>query len=131
MKYRELKKYKYQLVEDFTFCGVGFSDVSIDYIIIKGATIVIKKGYAWDGASGTAIDTKDFMKGSLVHDALYQVIRKKSLSKVYRKEADRILKRMCELAGMNKFRAWYVYQAVRIFGRFTLKKRTESEIKEI
>ena len=30
----------------------------------------IADGYAWDGPSGPAIDTKNFMRGSLVHDVL-------------------------------------------------------------
>jgi len=33
------------------------------------------KGYAWDGPSGSTVDTLNFMRGSLVHDALYQLIR--------------------------------------------------------
>jgi len=38
-----------------------------------GGSLCIREGYSWDGPSGPAIDTVDFMRGSLVHDALYQL----------------------------------------------------------
>lgn len=53
--------------------------------------LVIKRGYAWDGASGPAINTKDFIRASLVHDALYQLIREGVLTADDRKDADAIL----------------------------------------
>ena len=42
--------------------------------------LIIKRSYAWDGPSGPTIDTKNFMRGSLVHDALYQLMRHEHLS---------------------------------------------------
>ncbi len=133
MKYRELKKYKYQLVSDAYYNIPEWFHIhySSNFIYLSNGHLTIKKGYAWDGASGPAIDTKNFMFGSLIHDAMYQIIREREIGKSYRKEADKVLRKICIASGMSKFRAWYVYQAVRIFGRFTLKKRTESEIKEI
>jgi len=79
--------------------------------------ILIGKGYSWDGASGPTIDTPDTMDGSLVHDVLYQFIREGHLSMKYRKEADKCIKRMCEMDGMPKWRSWYWYLALRAFGR--------------
>jgi len=78
--------------------------------------LTISNGYAWDGASGPTIDTDSFMRGSLVHDALYQLIASKRLSKDHRKAADKILYRLCREDGMPWFRAQYVYYAVRKFG---------------
>ena len=37
--------------------------------------LVIFEGYQWDGPSGPAIDTDTFMRGSLVHDLLYELLR--------------------------------------------------------
>lgn len=83
----------------------------------KEGALTIKKGYAWDGPSGPTIDTKTFMRGSLVHDALYQLMRAGHLDyKLHRKLADRLLRRICLQDGMLAFRAWYVYKTVRIFG---------------
>jgi hypothetical protein len=82
-----------------------------------GTTLTIKNGYAWDGPSGPTIDTRDFMRGSLVHDALYQLMRERHLDHdTYREAADRILQRMCKEDGMSSIRTWWVYQAVRIWG---------------
>ncbi len=77
----------------------------------------IKTGYMWDGPSGPTIDTESFMRASLVHDALYQLIREGVLPvKPYRKRADKLLLKICEEDGMSFVRRQYVYQAVRWFG---------------
>ena len=120
--YRELKKYKYQLMVLHTHSTDLQIDKDIrtidDYVSrTKTGELMLKKNYAWDGPSGLTIDTKNFMRGSLVHDALYQLMRNGLLDhERYRKGADDILRAICEKDGMSKFRAWYVYQSVRIFG---------------
>jgi hypothetical protein len=81
--------------------------------------LAIKEGYAWDGPSGPTIDTLNFMRGSLVHDALYQLMREKHLDhRVHRKAADQALRDMCLEDGMWRLRAWPVYWAVRWFADF-------------
>lgn len=118
--------YKYQLSADYTqktaikpsFCAMC-RYVSLD---IEG-TLTINAGYAWDGPSGPSFDTKSFMRGSLVHDALYQLMAEGGLSKKYRDEADSLLRQICLEDGMSRFRAWYVYRAVRFFGRYYAVKR--------
>ncbi len=78
--------------------------------------LLILKGYAWDGPSGPTFDTKNFMRGSLVHDCLYQLMREGMLPQNFRKSADKLLRKMCRQDGMNRFRAWIVYQGVRLGG---------------
>ena len=51
-----------------------------------------------------------------MHDALYQLIRKGYLEQKDREIADIELKRICLEDGMWKWRAWYVYHAVRLGG---------------
>jgi len=70
--------------------------------------------YTHSGRRGPARDTKNFMRASLVHDALYQLIRKKVLSRKWRLEADKELKRICLEDGMSNIRAGYVYRTVRM-----------------
>ena len=75
MKYISYKSgYKYQLYEDYAVM-IGMippDDVVTDYIELNSdGLLTIRKGYAWDGPSGPTIDTLNFMRGSLVHDALY------------------------------------------------------------
>lgn len=112
--------YKYQLqtpyiVETNIFPPV---DVVLEYVTIReNGTLTVQEGYAWDGPSGPAIPTLTFMRGSLVHDALYQLMRDGGLDRsVYREQADQLLRTICLEDGMWRFRAWYVFHGVRLFG---------------
>jgi len=111
--------YKYQLREIYSVTIDIKPAATIDTEYIKLDTdgnLTIAKGYAWDGPSGPTIDTRDFMRGSLVHDALYQLMREGHLDNHnYRDDADRILQRLCKEDGMWSARAWWVYEAVRRF----------------
>ncbi len=53
---------------------------------------------------------------TLVHDALYQLMREGVLPQHVRERADEILKEICIKDGMSKAHAWWVYQGVRIGG---------------
>ena len=117
IRYRE--GYKYQLAEDYAV-DVGIRPEKImrsAFLALSPAGILtIRKGYAWDGPSGPAIDTKNFMRGSLVHDALYQMIRQRKIALDYRKAADKLLQAICLEDGMSAIRAWWVYEGVRYGG---------------
>lgn len=78
--------------------------------------LTLHPGYSWDGASGPAIDTASFMEASAAHDALYQLIKEGLLPASSRKKADQLLRRLALEDGMPKWRAAYVYFAVRLFG---------------
>jgi len=92
--------------------------IKIFYIFLdKNGHITVRKGYAWDGPSGPTIDTKNFMRGSLIHDALYQLMREGYLNQKYRNQADLELYYACRQDGMSKFRAWYVLKAVQWFAK--------------
>jgi len=112
--------YKYQLKETYEVKIKIQQAEAIHTEFIKLATdgaLTIEKNYAWDGPSGPTIDTLNFMRGSLVHDALYQLIREGKLSKdPHREIADKILREMCRQDDMSAIRAWWVYRAVRWFG---------------
>ena len=112
--------YKYQLQEGYSL-EINIrpaAAVANDYIALdpQGA-LRIAKGYAWDGPSGPTLDTANFMRGSLVHDALYQLMREGLLGHtLHREAADRILQSLCLEDGMTALRAWWVYQGVCLFG---------------
>lgn len=112
--------YKYQLKEDYvTETGITPpAPIETQYISLTlEGRIATKAGYAWDGPSGPTIDTLNFMRGSLVHDALYQLIREGHLDEgKHREPADRLLQKMCIEDGMSKLRAWWVYHGVRLGG---------------
>lgn len=124
MRYRHLKGYKYQLLDTIAIdTEITEHEVSTRYIILwPDGRLFVRPNYAWDGPSGPTIDTKDFMRGSLIHDALYQLIREKHISIDYRKYADNLLKKICLDDGMPRWRAWYVYHAVRWFAKDSAKK---------
>ena len=126
MNYR--KGYKYQLTEDYDYVLEGFpawpKEFETDYLFLgEDNFLVIKKGYTSDGPSGPTIDTKNFMRGAFVHDALYQLIRLGALEKVpCRKLADKLLYKLCREDGMCWPRATWVYYGVRIFGNPHVKR---------
>jgi hypothetical protein len=111
--------YKYQLKETYKVSIAIRPKVAINTAFITLSTrgqLVVKAGYAWDGPSGPTIDTLDFMRGSLVHDALYQLMRERHLDhELHRDAADRELQRLCVEDGMSQARAWVVYEAVKHF----------------
>ena len=118
MKYS--KGYKYQLEETYIH-ETGFklpAPISNKWAgLYTDGKLIIFSGYAWNGASGPTIDTKSFMRGSLVHDALYQFMGEGLLPKtLFKDSADRLLQKICIEDGMNPLRAAYVYLGVKLFG---------------
>jgi hypothetical protein len=114
-------RYKYKLVEPHTARIELHVDAQNEYFRLEATgKLFIQAEYAWDGPSGPTFDTPDFMRGSLVHDVIYQMLREKMLDPKkhshHRNYADRLLRRMCLEDGMPRWRALYVYAAVRAFG---------------
>ena len=111
--------FKYQLVKPFSIQILIFPD---EHIVTKRITLsvsgdlTILDGYAWDGPSGPTVDTKSAMRGSLIHDAIYQLIREKHLSEKLRKTTDDIYREICIQDGMWKIRAAIHFNALRMFG---------------
>lgn len=109
--------YEYQISSDYVV-NVGIAlCVNTRFLVLTGmGDLFIKAGYAWDGPSGPAFDTMNFMRGSLVHDALYQLMREGHIPESYREHADRLLQKICIEDGMTPLRAWWVYKGVRFGG---------------
>lgn len=107
--------YKYQLAENYH----GRVDLRVPAPVVTqwfeiGWTgeLLIRAGYAWDGPSGPTIDSRTFMRGSLVHDVLYQAIRGGFISAAFKDAADEELRELCLADGMHPWRAWYIWKAV-------------------
>ena len=117
MLYKKRRKYKYTLFRTEKYetdivpdeAGV-WGPLAINVIVI----LTVSQGYALDGQSGPAIDSHTFMRGSLIHDCLYQLMREQKIGQQWRKRADEILRDICIVDGMAKIRAAWVYRAVRI-----------------
>jgi hypothetical protein len=129
MSYRRLGGYRYLLAEDFALCVPIFPRRHLAHPFIElsvGGTLLVRRGYAWDGASGPSVNTSDFIRGSLVHDALYQLMREGLLDgAVYRPVADSLLRRICQFDGMPRLRSWWVWAAVRFMGSTATLRRID------
>jgi len=118
LKYR--KGYKYQVYEDFRIQTAmkPVRAIITEFIVLdKDGSLKVCKGYAWDGPSGPAVDTKNFMVGSLVHDVFYQLMREGLLPGLNRNIADNELRRICIDRGMSRIRANWVHWAVKTFAK--------------
>jgi len=127
--YRDLRAYKYQTLETYDlYVGIypQGPEIITDHIrLSREGVLKIRAGYCWDGPSGPAFDTKNFMRASLVHDALYQLIRLGMLPKEKRGAADRLLWRVCLEDGMSSLRAANVFLFVRACGALSSQPRKQ------
>lgn len=117
-KLRYKKGYKYQVHSAYTFyTGILGFPVSNEFLVLAtDGYLTIKSGYAWDGPSGPAVDTSNFIRGSLVHDAIYQLIREGLIPITFKEVADLLLVDVCKEDGMSYIRRKWVYLAVKTFG---------------
>ena len=130
MKYRKIEGYKYQLFETEVIKTpiIPEKEIFHEYFTLSlDGTLVVKKWYAWDGPSGPTIDTKNFIKDSLPHDVFFQGMRLGLLSKDHFHNVNKFLYNECLKHGMNRFRAWYVFQSVELFGRSNITPRPEDK----
>jgi len=126
--------YKYCLSQDIrVYTPVIGKNVSARYFDLSPAGVLIgKAGYHWDGASGPTLDTPNSMRGSLVHDIFYQMLRDGQLingeyskrdHQRLRKIADKLIYTICRTDGMPAWRARAWYWGVRMFGAKYTKPR--------
>lgn len=114
------KGYKYQLFESYLACTYIYPPATIrtDWIVLsKEGVLEVSKGYAWDGPSGPTIDDRTNMRGSLEHDAFYQLMRLGLLPLEYRDQVDKRLKDTCKADGMNSIRASVWREMVHLFAK--------------
>lgn len=119
IRYRS--EYKYQLASDYriSISIQPHADIVTDFIeLTSRGALRVMNGYAWDGPSGPVIDTRENMRASLVHDALYQLMRNRELNpRTTRKAADKLFRDLCKEDGVSSFRANLYYKALRQYGK--------------
>ena len=117
---RYRKGYKYQLESDFNIQTSikPPSEIETEFLqLSEDGMLYIVQGYAWDGPSGPVIDRSYNMRASLVHDALYQLMRLKLLSaRKCRKQADLLFSELCKEDGLLSILVLGYYRALRVFG---------------
>ena len=80
----------------------------------KKGKITLAPGFFWDGATG-AVDTPSIMEASAFHDFICNEYNRKKLTKMQRKQGDKMFKGKLKETNMPKFRIKYLYQIVRKF----------------
>lgn len=129
MKYRS--GYKYQLAEDeiFKIPIQPETKIATEFIELHpDGKLIIKAGYAWDGPSGPTFDTRSSMRGSLAHDALYQLIRLELLPEWRRLEADDVIYECLIADGMWRVRAWLWRRELKKFAGFAADPKNRKKI---
>lgn len=119
IRYRS--SYKYQLASAYQIHTtiVPNQPIETNFIDLRlSGRLTVKIGYAWDGPSGPVVDTKQNLRASLVHDALYQLMRHELLSaRRHRKAADRLFRQLCKEDGVSSVKANLFYNALRRYGK--------------
>jgi len=117
MKYKE--GFKYQLAENEIFINIGIkpsTSIHTEFIsLFTDGRLIVMAGYAWDGPSGPTYDSKNSLRASLAHDALYQLMRMELISKEWRHLADLLLDQILKEDGMWSMRRWYWLRGVQWF----------------
>ena len=113
--------YKYQLAADYhaEISIKPATDIDTQFLSLKKqGNLIVKSGYAWDGISGPVVDTDKNLRASLVHDALYQLMRLKKISaKDNKDKADKLFKKMCKEDGVLSPVAQVYYEALKALGK--------------
>ena len=123
--------YKYQLVKTYSLQTEIYPEryILTPFICLTvEGVLTIWEWYAWDGASGPTIDTPSSMRASLVHDALYQLMRLGLLDQKCRQEVDVLFRDICLEDEMNRLRADVWYGCIRLFAAGAAKRGTENPI---
>ena len=144
MRYVKVGSGAYQLVEDATIQTIiQGHDVEDDlYHLREDGSLTIRRFFAWDGPSGAA-NTRDFIMGSCVHDALCEMIRKGLLPENEQSRADLqmdIINRTPQVWSdgesmreiiMAPIRRIYSYIAVRVYQYLNTDRHHRQKIYEI
>lgn len=125
--YRNLNPYKYQLAVTYVHKTRIKPDdalpIRTEYVDLElDGTLTIRKGFAWDGASGPTYDSPSSIRASGMHDAFYFLMREDYLSKKNKKAVDFLFMVTCIDAGMWKPRAKVWHFGVLVGGSWHLDK---------
>jgi hypothetical protein len=115
--YRSLARYKYQTLDEIVY-ETGWNlprrqSVATDlgWVHLSGdGRLTIRRGYCWNGASGPTLDTASTMRASLVHDALYQILREGLLPPAFRLRADACLERIMLRDYRGSWPKWHAFR---------------------
>jgi len=124
--------YKYQLAFDYPIKVNIIPKEEVDEKFIKldkAGNLTVVGGYAWDGPSGPVVDTKGNMRASLIHDALYQLMRYKHLTaKKHKDKADKLFKKICIIDGVPRRMAQIYYLGLKLGGKPSTDPKNKKKV---
>ncbi|MBT6275499.1 MAG: DUF1353 domain-containing protein [Chromatiales bacterium] len=124
--------YKYQLASNYSLKTTIKPASNVDEEFIKldtAGNLTVESGYAWDGPSGPVEDTPENMRASLVHDALYQLMRSRKLTiKEHKEKADKLFKKICIEDGVPKVTAEIYYLGLKLGGKPTADPKNKKKV---
>ena len=116
MEYESLKDWKYRITKSFSLqTDINPSDIvrtNFSTLTTTGR-LYIHKGFCWDGASG-AMDTKNIMRGSCLHDAGCNWYLQGLITDEMRGQFDDLFYKLIKKDGMSDLRAGYIIKAVKV-----------------
>jgi len=131
MKYKSGFKYQLEETERFQTALRPSRRLETPFIILYcSGEMTVFRGYAWDGASGPTIDTKNSMRGTLFHDAAYQLMRLGLLSPEWRETVDDEFGRFLKEDGMWWLRRKLWVREVKKFGGSAADPRNKKPVLE-
>ena len=132
LEYRDIRSYRFRIDRDWSFdtgitgvlrrtaeSGPG-SDGRAFVALRPDGLLRLRAGYSWDGPTFYPGHPRRLVRGSLVHDALYQLIRDEHFGSMRREVAERADRLMLQIFledGTPQRHARRLYRTVRRFGR--------------
>jgi hypothetical protein len=113
--------YSYKLVKQFKIKVPIRVNAESKFIHLRDGTLTIDEGYTWDGPTGSP-DLDKEMRASLVHDALYELVRNGHLSKDLIPEMNKIFEEIDLEDGDGGFRAEFMYRFENVVGKLFIQK---------
>ena len=131
MRIEYSKGLKYQLRKRVKIQTSIIPEAAIELHFISLGTdgvLTISAGFAWNGLSGGAYDSRNSQPGSLDHDALYKVLRSGKLRTSWREAIDNLMRRILREDGVWWFRVWYLWKVVRRLAAFAASPENRRKI---
>ena len=114
---RYWKGCKYQLAETYIVSTpiTGERIEDDQFTLQEDGTLIVNKGFAWDGASGPTFDSASSMRASLVHDVFCIAMRDGRLSyEKWQDQVNELFRTHCKEDGMWHWRAGLWHAAVEL-----------------
>lgn len=125
MKYRNVDIYRYQITED---CSVpvlspdllralrNIETIRHPFFEITRQAVLVRAGYAWDGATGVLFQTENLRVPSLIHDIGCQAVNLGMLPRDFRAAFDAEYYAQALEYGVLKARAIAHFAVIRLWG---------------